>query len=194
MWLIESPEPRAAEVAAFIEDRLADSGVDAVDTRVRLASYHRVENTYLATFQALGALGLLLGTLGVGAVLARNVLERQREWGLLRAIGFARSHLTTMVLAESAALVGGGVLIGTVSAALAVAPAIAERGQTLPYAALAARARSGRAGRTRLFRVRARGGHQGDGGRGDQERVRQKAKDGRRQTADGRRQTADGRR
>ena len=137
VWLIESPEPRAAEVAAFIEDRLADSGVDAVDTRVRLASYHRVENTYLATFQALGALGLLLGTLGVGAVLARNVLERQREWGLLRAIGFARSHLTTMVLAESAALVGGGVLIGTVSAALAVAPAIAERGQTLPYAALA---------------------------------------------------------
>jgi putative ABC transport system permease protein len=137
VWLVESPEPRAAEVAAFLEDRLADSGVDAVDTRVRLASYHRVENTYLATFQALGALGLLLGTLGVGAVLARNVLERQREWGLLRAIGFERRHLTTMVLAESAALVGGGVLIGTVSAALAVAPAVAERGQTLPYGALA---------------------------------------------------------
>jgi putative ABC transport system permease protein len=138
VWLIESPEPRAAEVAAFLEDRLADSGVDAVDTRVRLASYHRVENTYLATFQALGALGLLLGTLGVGAVLARNVLERQREWGLLRAIGFARGHLRTMVLAESAALVGGGVLIGTISAALAVTPAIAERGQTLPYLNLAA--------------------------------------------------------
>ena len=62
--------------------------MDVVDTRARLASYHQVENTYLATFQALGALGLLLGTLGVGAVLARNVLERQREWGLLRAVGY----------------------------------------------------------------------------------------------------------
>jgi putative ABC transport system permease protein len=137
VWLIESPEPRAAAVAAFLEDRLADSGVDAVDTRVRLASYHQVENTYLATFQALGALGLLLGTLGVGAVLARNVLERQREWGLLRAVGYQRRHLSTMVLAESAALVVGGVVIGTLSAALAIAPAIAERGQALPYVTLA---------------------------------------------------------
>ena len=35
----------------------------AIDRR-RLASYHRVENTYLSTFQALGGLGLLLGTSG----------------------------------------------------------------------------------------------------------------------------------
>jgi len=136
VWLVETAEARAATLAAFLEDRLADSGVDAVDTRVRLAAYHRVENTYLATFQALGALGLLLGTLGVGAVLARNVLERQREWGLLRAVGYQRRHLSTMVLAESAALVVGGVLIGAVSAALAIAPAIAERGQALPYVTL----------------------------------------------------------
>jgi hypothetical protein len=35
-------------------------------TQRKLAAFHRVENTYLATFQALGALGLLLGTLGLG--------------------------------------------------------------------------------------------------------------------------------
>jgi ABC-type antimicrobial peptide transport system permease subunit len=108
-----------------------------VETRARLASYHEVENTYLATFQALGALGLLLGTLGVGAVLARNVLERQREWGLLRAVGYEPAHLRRLVLSESAVLVMGGVLIGTASAALAVAPAIVERAQTLPLATLA---------------------------------------------------------
>ena len=105
MWLIEAPQARAAELATTIEDRLADSGVDVVDTRARLASYHQVENTYLATFQALGALGLLLGTLGVGAVLARNVLERQREWGLLRAVGYEPGHLRRLVLSESAVLV-----------------------------------------------------------------------------------------
>jgi ABC-type antimicrobial peptide transport system permease subunit len=136
VWLIETPEPTAAAVAAMLEDRLADSGVDVVDTRERLAAYHRVENTYLATFQALGALGLLLGTLGVGAVLARNVLERQREWGLLRAVGYQASHLSVMVVAESAALVVGGVLLGAVAAALAIAPAIAERGQVLPLVEL----------------------------------------------------------
>jgi len=136
VWLVETPEPRGAAVAAMLEDRLADSGVDVVDTRERLAAYHRVENTYLATFQALGALGLLLGTLGVGAVLARNVLERQREWGLLRAVGFQASHLSVMVVAESAALVVGGVLLGAVAAALAIAPAIVERGQALPLTEL----------------------------------------------------------
>ena len=61
VWLIEAPEARATELATTIEDRLADSGVDVVDTRARLASYHRVENTYLATFQALGALGPAAG-------------------------------------------------------------------------------------------------------------------------------------
>ena len=50
--------------------------------RARLAAYHRVENTYISTFQTLGALGLLLGTVGLAAVLARNVLERRRELAL----------------------------------------------------------------------------------------------------------------
>jgi len=137
VWLIETPETRATELATTIEDRLADSGVDVVDTRARLASYHRVENTYLATFQALGALGLLLGTLGVGAVLARNVLERQREWGLLRAVGYEPGHLRRLVISESAVLVLGGLAIGTLSAAVAVAPALVERSQSLPLRELA---------------------------------------------------------
>ena len=51
----------------------------------RIAAFHRVENTYLSTFQSLGALGLLLGTAGLAAVLLRNVLERRRELALLRA-------------------------------------------------------------------------------------------------------------
>ena len=96
-----------------------------------------MENTYLATFQALGALGLLLGTLGVGAVLARNVLERQREWGLLRAVGYEPGHLRRLVISESAVLVLGGLAIGTFSAAVAVAPALAERSQSLPLRELA---------------------------------------------------------
>jgi putative ABC transport system permease protein len=133
VWLIETPTGRVREVATMLEDRLADSGVDVVEVRDRLASYHQVENTYLATFQALGALGLLLGTVGVGVVLARNVVERQREWGLLRAVGFEAAHLRRLVLSESAVLVLGGVAIGTISAAVAVTPALLERAHALPW-------------------------------------------------------------
>ena len=73
-----------------LEDALADFGADATGTAERLAQFHRVENTYLSTFQTLGGLGLLLGTVGLATVLLRNVLERRRELALLGAVGFRR--------------------------------------------------------------------------------------------------------
>jgi hypothetical protein len=136
VWLIETPEANAAALTTVLEDRLADFGVDVTDTRGRLEAYHQVENTYLSTFQALGALGLLLGTLGLAAVLARNVVERRRELGLLAAIGFTPRHLRTLVTAESLLLVGTGVAIGTIAALIAIAPALAERGQRAPFGSL----------------------------------------------------------
>ncbi|MEO8681771.1 MAG: ABC transporter permease [Vicinamibacterales bacterium] len=132
VWLIDAPAPDVAAVTTHLEDRLSDFGLDVEDASLRWASYHRVENTYLATFQALGALGLLLGTIGLGAVLARNVLERRREIALLRAVGFSPFNIRTMVLSESLALVVSGVLIGTASAVVAVLPAIRERAQAVP--------------------------------------------------------------
>jgi hypothetical protein len=62
--LVSASPPQAQEIAATIEDRLADRGADASLTAERLAEFHRVENTYLSTFQTLGGLGLLLGTIG----------------------------------------------------------------------------------------------------------------------------------
>jgi putative ABC transport system permease protein len=132
VWLVEAPEDRASEISTLLEDRLSDFGVDVIETRARLAAYHRVENTYLSTFQALGALGLLVGTLGLGAVLARNVLERRRELGLLRAIGYEPGHVRRIVLAESAGLLAGGLALGTGAALVAVAPALVERGGVVP--------------------------------------------------------------
>jgi putative ABC transport system permease protein len=128
----EQSEP----VAQLLEDRLADFGFDAVTTSDRLANFHRVENTYLSTFQMLGALGLLLGTLGMAAVLLRNVLERRRELALLRAFGYNSSHFTLMVVAENAFLLLAGLVIGAVCALLAIAPVFIERGGRLPNISL----------------------------------------------------------
>jgi len=133
VWLIETPAAQAPAVSAYLEDRLADFGLDAVATTTRWASYHQVENTYLATFQALGALGLLLGTVGLGAVLARNVLERRRELALLGAIGFSPAHIRIVVMSESLALVGAGVMLGAIAAALAVWPALQGGVQGFPF-------------------------------------------------------------
>ena len=44
-------------------------------TADKLAAYLSVENTYLTTFQALGGLGLVLGSLGLAVVLLRSIWE-----------------------------------------------------------------------------------------------------------------------
>ncbi|HVH29710.1 MAG TPA: FtsX-like permease family protein [Vicinamibacterales bacterium] len=132
LMLVESPAEQAPEVAARIEEALGDLGADAIGTAERLAEFHRVENTYLSTFQTLGGLGLLLGTVGLATVLLRNVLERRRELALLGAVGYRRRHFLLMVLAENALLLVAGLSAGAVCAALAIAPAIAERGGRMP--------------------------------------------------------------
>jgi ABC-type antimicrobial peptide transport system permease subunit len=136
-FLIETPSPeQSGAVAAALEDRLSDFGFDVQATSERLAGFHRVENTYLSTFQMLGGLGLVLGTLGMAAVLLRNVFERRRELALLRVVGYNSSHFALMVIAENALLLCCGLITGTVCALLAIAPVFFSRHAQLPSAAL----------------------------------------------------------
>jgi hypothetical protein len=135
-FLLASTDPqRAAAVANEIEDALADLGADATSTAARLATFHRVENTYLSTFQTLGGLGLLLGTVGLATVMLRNAMERRHEIGLLGAVGYQRRHFLVMAAAENTMLLAGGLVAGALCAAIAVAPAVAERGGRMPLTA-----------------------------------------------------------
>jgi ABC-type lipoprotein release transport system permease subunit len=127
-FLVDAPAARSQAVAARLEEQLSDYGFDAVATADRLAAFHRVENTYISTFQTLGGLGTVLGTLGLAAVLLRNVLERRRELALLRAVGYDRRDFALMIVAENALLLLAGLATGAVCAALAVAPALLRRG------------------------------------------------------------------
>lgn len=135
-FLLDTPAAKSSAVAATLEDRLSDFGFDAQSTGERLANFHRVENTYLSTFQLLGGLGLVLGTLGMAAVLLRNVFERRRELALLRAVGYNSSHFALMVISENVLMLCCGVGLGFVCALLAIAPVFFERGGRLPNVSL----------------------------------------------------------
>jgi ABC-type antimicrobial peptide transport system permease subunit len=135
--LIDTPAERAAAATGQVEHALSDFGVDVSSTAARLAEYHQVENTYLSTFQTLGGLGLLLGTIGLAAIVLRNVLERRRELALLRAVGYERRDFLWMLLSETGSLLLAGLMVGAACATLAIAPALLDRGGRLPISASA---------------------------------------------------------
>jgi ABC-type lipoprotein release transport system permease subunit len=130
--LVDAPAGRTTEIANAIERGAADLGADSVSTDERLAAFHAVQNTYLSTFQTLGGLGLLVGTVGLAAVLLRNVLERRRELALLRAVGYRGSDVFTVVFAENLMLLVWGLAAGALSASIAVVPAAMDRGARVP--------------------------------------------------------------
>ena len=97
-FLIDAPAEKTKDIQLALQAALAGQGFLVSSTSERVQAYLAVENTYLATFQALGGLGLLLGAVGLAIVLLRSVWERRGELALLRALGFR----------EGAALAGAG--------------------------------------------------------------------------------------
>jgi ABC-type lipoprotein release transport system permease subunit len=127
----------ARAIGEVLETTLAAEGFNAVDAREQLAEFLAVQNTYLSTFQSLGALGLLLGTVGLAVVQLRSVLERRGELALMQAAGFGRRRLTRMVVWENGVLLVGGLAAGILAATVALVPQWAPHGATVPWMTLA---------------------------------------------------------
>ena len=136
-FLIDAPREKVAAVREHLSRQLADRGLELTPAGRRLAEFQAVENTYLSIFQALGGLGLLLGSAGLAIVVARNVLERRREFGLLAAVGFRQGQLRALVFAEHRWLIVCGLAVGTASAIVAVWPGLRERAGGFPYVEMA---------------------------------------------------------
>jgi len=137
VFLVDAPAARVGEVRRELERALGWAGLALEPAAERLGEFLEVENTYLAIFQALGALGLALGTVGLAAVVARNVLERRGELALLRAVGYSRRNLARLVVWEHWGLLGLGLGCGVSAALVAVAPALRAPGAPAPAGGLA---------------------------------------------------------
>ena len=108
----------------ILQRETADLGGRVTATADRLAAFHEVENTYIAIFNVLGGLGMILGSVGVGVVMARNLVERKGEFETLRVLGISRKRRAAMVRGEMRAMVWWGLGIGLVSALIAVMPVL----------------------------------------------------------------------
>ncbi|NCX99992.1 MAG: hypothetical protein EBX35_15815, partial [Planctomycetia bacterium] len=119
------PRSQQPEIAAALTAAWADAGVTVTRARSRLASLQAVQNIFLAGFQALGTLGLLLGTAGVAAVQLQGIFERLGTLSVLRAVGFTLARVRVVLVLETVLMVLLGLGAGIAAALLAVAPALA---------------------------------------------------------------------
>lgn len=119
----DSRVPSPDGLPSLLETGWGDEGLDLTPTRSILQSLLAVQNTYLSAFQALGALGLLLGTFGLSVVQLRTIFERRSEIALLRALGWNQPRIRSLLMWESASLLMVGVGIGGGAALFAGVPA-----------------------------------------------------------------------
>jgi ABC-type antimicrobial peptide transport system permease subunit len=124
------------EISKTLTLSLQDVGLELIPTPDRLADFNTLQNTYLSIFQSLGGLALLLGSLGLGIVVLRNVMERRSELALLRAVGFANRSLRWLILSEHWLLLLMGLASGVISGLVAALPALRSPGADIPYASL----------------------------------------------------------
>jgi len=120
-------------ISAAFERVLVEQGGVFSSTQDRLAALLAVQNTYLSTFQTLGGFGVLLGTVGLGAVLFRGLWERRREISLLRAVGFRPHRIQYLIILENVTLLVVGLVVGVSAALVAVFPQLISGRATIPW-------------------------------------------------------------
>ncbi|MCB1276209.1 ABC transporter permease [Prosthecobacter sp.] len=131
-FLIDAKPDQASEISAHLTRQLEQRGLALEPTKQRLELFLSVQNTYIGIFTVLGGLGVLLGTAGIGVLIARHVLERRGELGLMQALGFRAEALRGMIMGEHGVLLILGVVLGVITASLAIIPQLIERGGGLP--------------------------------------------------------------
>jgi hypothetical protein len=136
-WLIDTSPERKTEVSQHLTRRMEYGGLSVETTVERLELFSRMEDTYLSIFLILGGLGLMLGCIGLGLIVVRNLLERQGELAMMRAVGFSKKTILKMVCYEHIYLLIAGLFTGLVCAVVSVTPSIRAAAGQLPFGLIA---------------------------------------------------------
>jgi len=133
IMLVDGPPDQQDAIARKLETLFRDYGMMAVPASARLDSFNAVENTYLSVFMLLGGLGVILGTVGLGIVLLRNLVQRRKELSLYVALGFRKNFIFRLILAEHLLILVSGVLAGTFSSLPVILPLLLSPSDTGPW-------------------------------------------------------------
>ncbi len=126
--------------------RPAEESSFAIITQDKLLdTYNSIFGVFFLVMIALSAVGLLVGGVGVVAIMMISVTERTREIGVRKALGATRATILWQFLVEAITLTGIGVTIGLVTGwlgALGIRAATPIAASVPPMAVVAALAAS----------------------------------------------------
>src|SRR5829696_975265 len=112
-------EEAVDEVTAYLRSRRAikpggRSTFDIVTQDKLLETYNKLFGTFFVVGLALSSVGLLVGGVGVIAIMMISVTERTREIGVRKALGATRGTILWQFLVEAVTLTGIGAAVGLV--------------------------------------------------------------------------------
>ncbi len=133
LMMIDGDFTHRSAISDWLEYLFQDYGMVITPASERLAQFNSVENTYLSVFMLLGGLGVILGTFGLGIVVLRNIRDRQAEIALYLAIGFKKTFIFRLLVAEYAFILISGIFIGTVAAFTGLLPSLIQASTQVPW-------------------------------------------------------------
>jgi putative ABC transport system permease protein len=104
----------ASSVSNIMKRDFARLGMATTVIPVIISDFIQIGNSFLGVFEAFLALGLVVGIAGLGIISIRSVVERRKEIGVLRAIGFRKRMVLSAFLLENSYVALLGIFIGTV--------------------------------------------------------------------------------
>ncbi len=133
IMLIDGPSNQCDAISGRLEELFRDYGMMVTPASARLASFNAVENTYLSVFMILGGMGIIIGTIGLGIVLLRNIAQRKQELALYMALGFRKRFIFKLIFAEHTFILVSGMLLGLASSLPVILPLLITPAFTVPW-------------------------------------------------------------
>jgi putative ABC transport system permease protein len=113
-----APGENAKDIAKAIEADLMTQGAQAKSIKAEMEKQMRISRGFIWLLQGFMGLGLLVGTAAVGVIAFRTVVERRKQIGMLRAIGYQRNTISLSFMLESSFVTLLGIISGVALALL----------------------------------------------------------------------------
>lgn len=120
------------EIKEKLNYSLQDYGLNMSPAAERLAVFNKIENTYLSIFLILGSFGILIGSLGIGIVVYRNIAEQKKEYALLQAVGISKKQILGIIRTSYLIILLIGFLTGIIASVVASLPTLVTTNSEVP--------------------------------------------------------------